>query len=461
MQANAQTTWQQIHELDIWQRAKHDFSVAHGESLAPTTVWPYPNHPVDTVADVSTATEFNPNPSEVSVAGFWQSKTSSSYFKGFEPRGVEGPAVRIGQHQVGFDWQVQINYLQTEEINQQQRWAFDQSWLEKNTDNWVLGIGSLPRWWGPGWDSSLILSANAQTSPSIYLSRSQFTAFSSPWLNWIGPWHVITFMSRLENHRDHPHTLLWGARATLKPFNSLEIGMSRTALWAGDGRPSSINVFSDLLLGNDNTSSSDEPGDQLGGFDAKYTHMINQQVYACYTQLIGEDEAGGLPSKYLGQVGCSLQLPVKEYLLTQFIEYSDTAADSFSQFGSDIPAYNVAYEHHLYANGYRYRQRAIGSQYDNDSRSLVLGWLLQPNIKTGYKLVVRDLDLNRDDRNLPAPSGNTVSSNALPVIQWQIGLTQSWQHYTLGVDYFYNSKVSDQSLITKHSCWLMNLSVQI
>jgi hypothetical protein len=37
--------------------------------------------------------------------------------------------------------------------------------------NWSTSLGKVDRWWGPGWDGSLILSTNARPIPAISLDR--------------------------------------------------------------------------------------------------------------------------------------------------------------------------------------------------------------------------------------------------------------------------------------------------
>jgi hypothetical protein len=41
----------------------------------------------------------------------------------------------------------------------------DGSYLAATAGDWVFGAGAINRWWGPGWQSSLILSNNAQCLP--------------------------------------------------------------------------------------------------------------------------------------------------------------------------------------------------------------------------------------------------------------------------------------------------------
>ena len=92
------------------------------------------------------------------------------------------------------------------------------------------------------------------------------------------------------------------------PLDGLELGFSRTIQWGGSGRPESVRSLYDALVGDDNIGTSlslqDEPGNQLAGFDARYTfHLDRDRSFSIYAQAIGEDDAGNLPSHYLGSGG--------------------------------------------------------------------------------------------------------------------------------------------------------------
>lgn len=250
--------------------------------------------------------------------------------------------------------------------------------------NWALGFGAIDRWWGPGWESSLILSNNARPIPGLFLQRRSATPFTSKWLSWIGPWQMTTFMGETEQNRHIADARLWGMRLNFRPLKSLEIGLSRTAMWGGDNRPGDIDTFVKLLLGQDNRregeDGSQEPGNQLAGFDARWGFQLGAYSSAIYAQLIGEDEAGGLPSRHIGMggietsslwFGAQVRLSL-EGQNTAVYFYDNNSPETPTVTDSVKPLYNTAYEHALYKTGYRYLGRPIGAATDNDSESYTL-----------------------------------------------------------------------------------------
>ena len=85
----------------------------------------------------------------------------------------------------------------------------DGSYISARLGNWSTTLGQVDRWWGPGWDGSLILSTNARPIPAISLDRRIKEPFESKWLSWIGPWSFHSFIGRLEKERTISSPYLW------------------------------------------------------------------------------------------------------------------------------------------------------------------------------------------------------------------------------------------------------------
>ncbi len=195
--------------------------------------------------------------------------------------------------------------------------------------NWMLHAGYIDRWWGPGWEGSLIYGNNARPIPSITIERNYSDAVQHPWVEWIGQFRVAVTMGRFESDRDDaPNANFFGTRVTWKPHSRIEIGISRSAQWCGDGRPCGLDTFWDLLTGNDNDQAPEEqPGNQMGGFDLRWS--VPGIPVALYAQAIGEDEAGLFPSEYLGLGGVEVWGGFGDRSWRAHFEYADTACDFF------------------------------------------------------------------------------------------------------------------------------------
>lgn len=292
--------------------------------------------------------------------------------------------------------------------------------------NWMLSAGAIPRWWGPGRESSLILSTNARPVPQIALDRINPEPFETRWLSWLGPWSFHFFVGQLESDRYVPDAKLLGARLAFKPTAKLEVGLTRTAQWGGDGRPEDLDSLWNLFIGNDNPGArhdtitkEEEPGNQLAGMDIRWVSPLGDAPYALYTQVIGEDERNYMPIKHFAQAGVELWGESAGGSYRLHLEFADTTL----QFWKDNASPNVVYEHGLYRSGYRYQGRSLGHAMDNDGRSLSLGLLLARHSGSTWSLLIRRAELNRDGTDRAAPGGNTVSGQV--VDRHEIGLSHA------------------------------------
>jgi len=268
----------------------------------------------------------------------------------------------------------------------------DGSYVAASLGNWMVSAGFLDRWWGPGWQGSLILSTNQRPLPAIAIDRNEARPFDLPVLRWLGPWRLSTFMGQFEHDRDYPDALLFGLRAEIRPHPTLQIAASRTAQWCGEGRPCDLDTFWDLLAGNDNDQDLDEqPGNQLAGFDVRWSWPASRVPVALYAQGIGEDEAGFLPSKYLGLFGAEVWGDIAGGSWRAHAEYADTACD----FLSDPPEFGCAYTNVIYTTGYRYRGRVLGHSMDADGESIGGGALYVDARGRRWELLARNVKLNR------------------------------------------------------------------
>lgn len=273
----------------------------------------------------------------------------------------------------------------------------DGSYLGVNVGNFMLSAGYVERWWGPGWDSSLILSTNARPIPGLSLERNYTDPFKSRLLSWLGPWRASITLGRAEGHDVAvADTRFLAARVNFRPRPWLEMGLSRTAQWCGGNRPCDLGTFADLLMGRDNRSESlsaaEEPGNQMAGYDLRLRSPWMQIPVAFYTQWIGEDEAGGLPSKFIGLFGAESWFNSPLGLLRVRAEFSDTTCS----FPRERPEFGCAYRNSLYPQGYTFRGRSLGSWMDNDSRSGSIGVTLRRPNGQDFSVLWQQADLNRD-----------------------------------------------------------------
>jgi hypothetical protein len=294
----------------------------------------------------------------------------SQLFRHFGDKAREEAEITLRQKGITEHFTYNLEVTKTSNPWDDEKTHYDNSYFGMVVGNWVGLIGSVERWWGPSWNSSLILSNNARPTTGISLQRNYSEPFKTPFLAWLGPWTTNAFISELDDDRFVKNAKLVGMTVGFRPTDTLEINLRRSAQWGGDGRPQNVGNFFELLTGlADNCVSvdckEDEPGNQLGGIDFRWDiPSLDASVYA---QTIGEDEAGGLPSRRANQAGMQFHLANSWFEGTVFVEHDETSLDTGAR------KYNTLYNHRIYRTGYRYEGRVIGATWDNDSTVTSLG----------------------------------------------------------------------------------------
>lgn len=291
----------------------------------------------------------------------------------------------------------------------------DDSMIGVLLGNWSVAVSTQQRWWGPGWDGSLILSNNARPIPSLVVDRVFSNPFDTKWLSWIGPWDLNVMFGQLERERAVPNAQFFGMRFNFKPLRTIEIGLSRSAQWCGNSRPCDAATFTDLFFGRDNIGDAgigadNEPGNQLAGVDFRWVPTVFGQAVALYGQFMGEDEAGGFPSRWLGQFGGEWSGYLFDRWSTRaYAEFAGTSC----QFYESSELFNCAYNHGIYGTGYRFRSRSLGHGADNDARLISVGALLVDAADTQWRVLLRYGSLNRDG---PADLRNSLTATEQDIV---------------------------------------------
>jgi membrane-associated phospholipid phosphatase len=232
-------------------------------------------------------------------------------------------------------------------------------------------------WWSPGWRSSLILGNNTPALSGVSLQRASGGVSTSPWLSWLGPWNVEAFVAQQEGDAAPAYGWLVGQRLTLRPWSGWEFGLSRTAQWGGQGRDQSASSFLHMLTGSGTNADTQaqqasDPGNQMAGFDVRARCPAGWNC-AAYLQLIGEDQAGIMPSRYLSLYGIETWSADGQRRYT--IEYADSACESTPDAKRST---GCAYRNYLYPNGYASAGRWLGASQGPDARLLSFSLFDQP-----------------------------------------------------------------------------------
>jgi hypothetical protein len=337
----------------------------------------------------------------------------------FETAGREDGTATLAAAFGGERWSTTLVVAGVTDPTDDHALRFDGSELTLRAGNWLLGLNALDRWWGPGQQSSLILSNNARPIPALMLDRATSTPFAWRGLHWIGPWRFTTLLGQADGSRqDVPSPHFMGMRFEMRPTPWLEFAAQRTALFCGRGRTCGVEQFWKMLIGHDNrginTTAATEPGDQVAGFDLR-VQLPGPLPVALYTQLIGEDiDHTVVPIRYLGLVGAEAgHVTGSGDSVRGYVEYSDTTCSFWSALDAGRqPEFGCAYNSTIYnVEGYRYYRRSIGHTTDNDTRLWVVGLRYAPAPGGQWYAKFLGGTLNRDQLLTPDVL-NTVAAMA-------------------------------------------------
>ncbi len=224
-----------------------------------------------------------------------------------------------------------------------------------------LIVGKDSQWWGPGYHGAILLTNNAEPFTMLKLTNPE--PLLLPWIfRHLGPFRFTLFVTRLEKERTIPEPYLWGMRINFKPLPYIELGLSRTALLGGEGRPEGLKTWWNSFTGKGENEIGIQAGDQRAGGDMKFTIPFKLQPIQLYAEAYGEDEAGGLPYKWAYLTGFYLPRILLFERLTFRSEYATTHVKG---------APDVWYTHKVYGrDAYTYKGRIIGHHMGTDSEDL-------------------------------------------------------------------------------------------
>jgi hypothetical protein len=324
----------------------------------------------------------------------------SELVRDFESPLREHAALAISTSHVDEDWSATVVATAAASSADDHLLRLDGSSISWRAGNWLLAFSAADRFWGPGQESSLILSNNARPIPALVLDRATSAPFESRALHWLGRWRLTALLGQMDGHRrDVDRPLFFGLRVTWQPAPWFEFGASRTAQLCGEGRRCRLQTFVDMLSGRDNigvggnVAADTQPGNQLAGIDLRLASPWPSLPVAIYAQDIGEDQIHYRPTDRMHLYGIEATLRQPDgSVLKPWFEYSDSTCAASAR----PPFFDCAYTSNVFdADGYRYHDRSVGHSTDADSRLNAFGlrWIRADGQQ--WRLHLRAGDLNR------------------------------------------------------------------
>lgn len=223
---------------------------------------------------------------------------------------------------------------------------------------------------GPG-EYGMLLSNNVEPYPLIKIQTEEA-------LNFLGKWDIVFVRGWLiEERSDVSNPDIFALRFIWKPVNFLEIGVIKTEMFGGDGRPEySISEYWELLTSSrDNIPGDKYDNDGYAGYDISIYLPLDRwfpsiKSAKLYAQETGTDMYAFWQKEDKGRYYYPFGFQLSEigYLLGFFFQ---TKNDAFRlEYADTAPSF---YSHSVYhTEGYTYKGLSLGYPYGRNMKSLFL-----------------------------------------------------------------------------------------
>lgn len=238
-----------------------------------------------------------------------------------------------------------------------------------------ISVGKQSLWWGPGEGGALIFSDNAE--PMYMLRINRTIPLYIPLISkLLGPMRYDNFFGKLSETNFPADPFMYGDKINFQPTENLELGFSRTGIFAGQGHQpltfsafrKSFFSFSDVT-GNPNVKfTAADPGARHGSFDFSYKLPYLRKWLTLYSDALAHDEPSPLaaPRRAAFVPGIYLSHFPKLSNLDLRVEsgYTDIAGVGlpFQQGG------HFLYFEEIYHNAYTNKGNLMGSWIGRDGK---------------------------------------------------------------------------------------------
>jgi hypothetical protein len=325
--------------------------------------------------------------------------------------------------------------------------SFDKSYVnyEKGIAN--LEIGKVDRIWSFSEKSSLILSSNSR--PLEALSLNLGNKFNKNWLPASANWSIELINSYTKNSYNGKNSMLSGARVVISPSEKLNFEFLQIAQWGDQNDKLYSTNIDALLFGNTNEGINSDIN-KMAGFGLSYSVPLNKNTYRFYSQAIGEDEAGNLPSCYAWMAGLELTAPEVKFPTILTIEAIDTRVkkSTYGNCGANTMYNNGIYDYINY-------DTVLGVPIDTEGTSLELFGQTQVNKNLSINYSTKFLSINDKDY-----SQHRLSSKRRLGTITSLGVNWKKDGLNLGGSISYQNLVLDKANVSNGTVFSILTSIK-
>jgi len=377
----------------------------------------------------------------MSVGTSYNSKNTLGFYNNVRTQNKSNVNFNLEYSKNSLSSKFSLNFNDHDKLN------FENSYInyEKGIAN--LSIGKVDRNWSFSKKSSLILSSNSRPLEAISINLKN--KFNTKWLPSTANWSIEIINGTTKNSSNGKNSMLSGARVVISPSDKLNFEFIQTAQW-GDQNDHFYSSNIDALLFADTNIGENANINKMAGFGLSYSVPLDENIYRFYSQAIGEDEAGGLPSCYAWMTGIELTVPEMKFPTTLTIEAVDTRVKK-STHGFCGP--NFMYNNHVY--DYINYDTVLGVPIDTEGTSLELFGMSQVNKNLSINYSTKFLNINDKDY-----SQHRLSSKRSLGTITSLGISWKNDGFNLGGNVSYQNLILDKANILNGTIFSLYTSVE-
>lgn len=293
----------------------------------------------------------------------------------------------------------------------------------------TLGFGKISRNWSFSPKTSLIMSSNSKPPRSIFFfskNRHKLRFLPHPL-----EWSFDIFNSTTKQSLNNQSSMMVGTRITISPIKNLNFELLRTGQWGGQRYESGLDGLFGALFSDTNTSKNSNVN-QLAGFGFSYKMPKKYYLTKIYGQVVGEDEAGNLPSCFMHMYGLEWSLNRSRYPTSLGIEIVDTRI-GYTENGFCGP--NTAYNNGVY--DYSHYGVVMGAAIDTESKSTELFGATKISKKIEAKYSIKKVLINEHNspshRLTSTKETGLISSVSVSYINKNLTITSGLFHQSFNL----------------------------
>ena len=383
----------------------------------------------------SQATNFN-----MSIGTSFNSKNTLGFYNNLRAQNKNNINFNLEYTKRSISSQLSLNFDDHDKLN------FDNSYVNYENGIANLSIGRVDRIWSFSKKSSLILSSNSR--PLEALSLKIENKFNTNWLPSGANWSVELINGSTKNSYNGKNSMLSGARVVISPHENLNFEFLQTAQW-GDQNDKLYSTDIEAFFFDTNVGKNASVN-RMAGFGLSYSVPLNKNTYRFYSQAIGEDEAGNLPSCYAWMAGLELTAPEMKFPTTVTIEAVDTRVKK-TEHGYCGP--NTMYNNGVY--DYINYDTVLGVPIDTEGTSLELFGQSQVNKNLDINYSTKFLNINDKDY-----SQHRLSSKRSLGTITTLGIHWEKDGFDLGGSIGYQNMLLDKANILNGTIFSLYTSVE-